>query len=214
MAFPQDPASAEALSAEKARLRAAALAQRAEMGVVARARAAEDAAFLVMSAVPGLREPAGRRVALFASFRDEIDTRPLAKALWRAGAEVALPVIVGRGLPLIFRRWEEGAALAPAGAFQIPTPGADCPEVAPEVVLVPLAAFDRRGLRIGYGAGFYDRTLARLRAAGPVEAVGLAFACQEIAAAPAAAHDEPLDLMVTEREVFYCSGRPRPPQER
>lgn len=200
----QTMTSPEELSAEKARLRDAALTRRAEMGGVARAHAAGEAALHALSAVPELRAPRGRRIALFASFRDEIDTLPLARALWARGADLALPVIVGRGLPLLFRHWREGAELEPAGAFRIPTPGADCPQVVPDVLLVPLAAFDRRGLRIGYGGGFYDRTLEELRRHRPVKAIGFAFACQQVDAVPAEPHDEPVDVMVTEAEGFSC----------
>lgn len=194
----------EDVSAEKARLRAAALARRAEMGAAARARASDEAAVRVLAAVPALKAPAGRCVSLFAAFRDEIDTLPLARALWARGAALALPVILGRDRPLMFRAWTEGAALRPAGAFRIPTPGPDCPEVVPDVVLLPLAAFDRRGFRIGYGAGFYDRTLAGLRSRGAVTAVGFAFACQEVDRVPAEPHDEPVDVMVTQAEAFSC----------
>ncbi|WP_454918032.1 5-formyltetrahydrofolate cyclo-ligase [Xanthobacter sediminis] len=197
-------ASSQDFSAEKACLRAAALARRAEMGVVARARASADAAFRALAAVPALKAPEGRRIALFASFRDEIDTLPLARELRARGAMLALPVIVGRGLPLVFRAWDEGAQLEPAGSFRIPTPGPECPEVVPDVVLVPLAAFDRRGLRIGYGAGFYDRTLAGLRSGGAPVAVGFAFACQQVDRVPAEPHDEPVDVMVTEAEALFC----------
>ncbi|MGR7995658.1 5-formyltetrahydrofolate cyclo-ligase [Xanthobacter sp. ZOL 2024] len=200
-------ADGEASRAEKARLRARALAQRAEMGVVARSRASAQAAWLATSLLGRDGDLTGRRIALFASFRDEIDTLPLARELWSRNAQLALPVIVDRGVPLLFRYWAEGAALAPQGAFAIPTPGPECAQLEPEVVLVPLAAFDRRGLRIGYGAGFYDRTLARLREAGPLLAVGFAFACQEVERVPAEPHDEPVDVMVTEAEVIPCSGR-------
>ncbi|MFG1477637.1 5-formyltetrahydrofolate cyclo-ligase [Xanthobacter sp. V4C-4] len=198
--------SPEHPSVEKARLRAAALERRARMGVAARARAGTVAAARALAALPALAAPAGHRIALFATFRDEIDTRPLAEALWARGAALALPVIVGRGRPLLFRAWLPGAELPPAGAFAIPTPLPDCPEVTPDVVLVPLAAFDRRGLRVGYGGGFYDRTLAELRRSGPVTAAGFAFACQEVAHVPAEPHDEPVDVMITEADVFRCGA--------
>lgn len=182
-----------------------ALAQRAEMGVVARARAATEAAFRAMTTVPELRAPRGHRIALFASFRDEIDTLPLAHALWAQGAELALPVILGHGLPLLFRAWEQGAPLEPAGSFRIPTPAAHCPEVVPDLLVVPLAAFDRQGRRIGYGGGFYDRTLEGLRRRGRVKAIGFAFSCQQVERIPAEPHDEPLDGMVTEAEAFFTA---------
>jgi 5-formyltetrahydrofolate cyclo-ligase len=85
-------------------------------------------------------------------------------------------------------------------------PEAAAPAVDPELLFVPLAAFDRRGHRIGYGAGHYDRALARLRASGPIRAVGVAYAISEIAAAPAEAHDQRLDFILTEREWIVAKG--------
>lgn len=191
--------------AEKKRLRAVALDRRAAMGTAARAVASADAARHAMAAIGPVT---GRTIALFAPFRDEIDTRPVATALRQAGARLALPVIVARDAPLLFRRWEAADALAPAGVFGIAEPGPDAPEAVPDAVLVPLAAFDRRGYRIGYGAGFYDRTLAVLRARRPVPAFGFAFACQEVARVPAEPHDEPVDMMITEEAAIACA-RPR-----
>jgi 5-formyltetrahydrofolate cyclo-ligase len=200
----QTMASSQDFRLEKAQLRAEALGRRSEMSALDRARAAVEATANALSRVPAFQSPDGRRIALVASFRDEIDTLPLARALWAKGALLALPVIVGRERPLLFRSWAEGAELQPAGAFRIPTPGPQCPELVPDVVLVPLAAFDRRGLRIGYGGGFYDRTLAGLRQRGAVTAVGFAFACQQVACVPAEPHDEGVDVMVTEAEAFRC----------
>lgn len=191
------------LAAEKKRLRAEALGRRTAMGETARAEAARLAAHNALAAIGPV---AGRTVAAFAAFRDEIDTGALAGLLRGAGARLALPVIAGRGHPLLFRCWDTHAALVPAGAYRIPEPGPDAPQVIPDVVLVPLAAFDRRGYRIGYGAGFYDRTLHLLRQQGTVRAVGFAFACQEVNAVPAEPHDEPVDMMVTESEIISCAG--------
>lgn len=200
------------IAADKKRLRALALERRSAMGSGQRAQAAERAACkardALCSALPALRPLAGRTLSLFAPFRDEIDTAPLAALLRAAGARLALPVILGRDRPLLFRLWEEGAPLVPTGAFRIPEPGPEAPEVVPDTLLVPLAAFDRRGFRVGYGAGFYDRTLALLRAGGPVLALGYAFACQEVDHVPAEAHDEPVDMMITEAEAW--ATRPLP----
>lgn len=188
-------------AAEKARLRAEVLKRRADMGPEARAAASVLAAGHAPALLGAVQ---GRIVSLFAPFRDEIDTAPLAAALWQAGAEVALPVVVDRAAPLLFRRWRPGDVLEPVGAYRIPTPFADQPELVPQDLIVPLAAFDRRGYRIGYGAGHYDRTLAMLRAKGPVRAFGFAFACQEVAQVPAETHDERVDGMITEEGVFTC----------
>lgn len=191
------------MAAEKRRLRALALQRRAAMGEEARAAASRAAVGHALAAMGRVQDHA---VALFAPFRDEIDTHPLAAALRAKGARLALPVIVARNAPLLFRRWDEDDPLAPEGAYAIPTPRAEAPVLVPDLVVVPLAAFDRRGFRVGYGAGFYDRTLARLRAERPVRALGFAFACQEMDEVPAEPHDEPLDLMVTERLSFSCPG--------
>lgn len=191
------------LRAAKARLRAEALARRARLDPAAHADASARAA----DNAPRLLDYVdGRIVSLFAPFRDEIDTAPLAALLWSQGASVALPVIVGRHVPLIFRLWRPGDRLEAVGAYAIPTPPPSAPEVEPDDLIVPLAAFDRRGYRIGYGAGHYDRTLARLRAVKRVRAFGYAFACQEVAAVPHEPHDEPVDGMITESDVFFCGG--------
>lgn len=173
------------------------------MGAAARAAASEVAARHAMTAIGA---PRGRSIALFAPFRDEIDTHPLAQALRAEGAHLALPVIVAKAAPLAFHRWDADDPLTPEGTFRIPTPRAEAPVMEPEIVLVPLAAFDPRGFRVGYGGGFYDRTLAGLRAKGPLRALGFAFACQEVERVPAEPHDEALDLMVTEQGAFLCPG--------
>ncbi len=189
--------------AMKASLRREALERRAAMGAEARALASDQAA---AHALRALSPVAGRIIALFAPFRDEIDTSPLAARLWAAGAHLVLPVVTARDAPLLFRAWNAGDTLVPAGAYAIPTPSEDAPERVPQDLIVPLAAFDRAGFRIGYGAGHYDRTLALLRAAGPVRAFGFAFACQETAHVPAEPHDEPVDGMITEEGFSSCGG--------
>jgi len=114
---------------------------------------------------------------------------------------LALPAIAGRGQPLVMRAYEFGAPLS-RGQWGIREPTPDAPEVEPDIVLVPLLAFDRGGGRIGYGAGYYDMTLARLRAKKKIAAIGLAFAVQETASVPVTPRDERLDLVLTEREVI------------
>ncbi|MFG1412410.1 5-formyltetrahydrofolate cyclo-ligase [Xanthobacter sp. VTT E-85241] len=201
-----DPASkqdAAARQEEKAALRRTALARRTAMGEEARSHASQRAALHAMSLLEDVR---GHSVAVFAPFRDEIDTAPLAALLWDAGAIVALPVVLSRDEPLLFRRWQAGDVLELAGAYRIPTPSSDAPEVVPQALMVPLAAFDGRGYRIGYGAGHYDRTLAGLRARGPVRAFGYAFSCQEVPCVPEEPHDERVDGMITEAGLFLCGG--------
>lgn len=161
---------------------------------------APDAAAGLVAAFPqGIVRP-GVVVAGYYSFRSEIDPRPLMRALAGAGARLCLPVAPPRGTdaPLAFRLWAEGDPLAP-GAFGVHEPGPGAPAVAPDLLLVPMLAFDGRGGRLGYGAGLYDRTLQRLRAARWVRAVGLAYAAQQVERVPMDAHDALLDGIVTDQ---------------
>jgi 5-formyltetrahydrofolate cyclo-ligase len=125
----------------------------------------------------------------------------LLRRLGEAGHEIALPVVGAHGRPLVFRRWREGDAMD-EGPFGIREPRADKPEIVPSVLLVPLLAFDRRGYRLGYGGGFYDRTLAALRAGGEAVAVGVAYAAQEVDEVPRDESDEPLDWVVTDKAAI------------
>jgi 5-formyltetrahydrofolate cyclo-ligase len=186
----------------KSELRTAALARRQALSGEARASAA---AAIAGRALP-FALPAGSVVAGYVPIRGEIDPFPLMRALSARGARLALPVVTGLGRPLEFRSWSEDDALqrSPLGILE---PMAGAPEVAPDIVLAPLAAFDALGHRIGYGAGHYDRTLEALRGAKPVIAAGLAFAVQQIAAVPAAAHDVALDYVITERETLNFRSR-------
>jgi 5-formyltetrahydrofolate cyclo-ligase len=147
--------------------------------------------------------PAGAIVSGFMPLKSEINPIPLMRRLAAAGARLALPVVCGRGKPLVMRAFAFGDPLA-SGVWGIREPKPDAPEVMPDVLLVPLLAFDRAGNRVGYGAGYYDLTIASLRAQGSVLAVGIAFAAQQIAQVPATARDARLDLVLTEREVINC----------
>ncbi len=128
---------------------------------------------------------------------EEIDIRPLMARLHAAGHALALPVVVGKGQPLTFRRWRPGAPLVKA-AFGLHQPAADAPPVAPDILLVPLLAFDADGYRLGWGGGFYDRTLAALRGQAPVIAIGVAYAAQRLDKVPRTERDQRLDWVVTE----------------
>ncbi|MET0638965.1 MAG: 5-formyltetrahydrofolate cyclo-ligase [Hyphomicrobium sp.] len=143
-----------------------------------------------------LRIKVGAIVSGFAAIRDEINPAPLMTWLQAEGFRLALPVMQGRGKPLLMRQWSPGDVMAPA-AWGIAEPLDDKPEVDPDVVLVPLLAFDRRGYRLGYGGGFYDRTLRRLRKLKPVTAVGIAYDEQKVDAVPAESYDEKLDWVLT-----------------
>ncbi|MDR5654450.1 5-formyltetrahydrofolate cyclo-ligase [Ruixingdingia sedimenti] len=137
---------------------------------------------------------AGRVLAGYMPMRTEIDPVP---ALARHRGPLCLPVVTAPAAPLAFRAWRPGAPLVP-GAFGTLVPAAG-DWLVPGVLVVPLLAFDRRGYRLGYGGGFYDRTLQALRAGGAVRAIGFAFAAQELPEVPTDATDQPLDLIVTER---------------
>ena len=115
-----------------------------------------------------------------------------------------LPVTQERGIPLIFRRWREGQMLVD-GPMGLREPSARLPEGVPDLTFVPFAAFDRRGFRIGYGAGHYDATLASLRMSHAGPAIGIGYACQEVERVPEEDHDQPLDFVLTEKELIDCS---------
>jgi 5-formyltetrahydrofolate cyclo-ligase len=185
----------------KAQLRREALARRDAVPAELRAAAAEAVA---ARSFPADVAP-GTIVSGFSPLRSEINPLPLMRVLAERGARLALPVVIGRGYPLAMRAWAFGEPLA-RGVWGIREPLAQAPQVEPDILLVPLAAFDRTGHRIGYGAGYYDLTLAALRAAKPILAVGLAYAAQEIARVPATARDARLDLVLTEREAIDCRG--------
>lgn len=193
---PTDDQDAEAFARRKAEARARAAARRDSLG--GRETAGAALCDRVLAAIPF---PEGCAVSAFWPMGSEIDTRPLIAALHARGHVVGLPVTVRRGQPLVFRSWEPGLRLV-AGGFGTRVPGPERPEVRPEVVLVPLLAFDRAGYRLGYGGGFYDRTLAALRAVAPVLAVGVAYAGQEVPEVPRDAHDQRLDWVVTEAEAI------------
>ena len=178
-------------------LRVAALAKRDGLPPAERAAAAQ----LMAERVFPILIPAGAIVSGYSPMKSELNPVPLMRTLADIGAQLALPVVQGRGKPLIMRAWSFGAPLV-SGVWGIREPAADAPEVFPDIMLVPLAAFDRNGHRIGYGAGYYDMTIARIRAMKPVTAIGLAFAAQEADKVPTEPHDAPLDLVLTEKDVI------------
>ncbi len=135
----------------------------------------------------------GATVSAYMPMRTEIDPLP---AVAGHDGRLCMPVVIGPGQPLRFRAWAPGVAMADGGfGTQVPASG---DWLTPRVLVVPLLAWDRRGYRLGYGGGFYDRTLAGLRAAGPVAAIGFAFAAQEVAEVPTGPTDQRLDMIVTE----------------
>jgi len=186
---------------DKSDLRTATLAKRDALPAAERQRGAEIVATRPFPVVV----PKGAIVSGFMPMRTEINPLPLMRKLASDGAQLALPVIQGRGKPLLMRAWSFGAPLE-ARQWGIKEPLDDAPVVEPDILLVPLACFDRGGHRIGYGAGYFDKTIRALRAKKRVTAVGLAFAAQEIDRVPATDFDERLDLVLTEREVIDLRG--------
>lgn len=184
-------------NADKAALRAAALARRDALPAAERVAAVET---VTRRPFPVAFEQ-GAIVSGYSPMRSEFNPVPLMRKLADAGARLALPVTPKRGNPLIMRAWAFGDELA-SGVWGIREPRPEAPEVFPDIMLVPLACFDRKGHRIGYGAGYYDMTIARIRAMKPVTAIGLAFSVQEIERVPATPFDQALDLVLTEAETI------------
>ena len=188
----------DALAEPKIRLRKQALARRRALD------AATRDAFSARLTARGLALARGWRptvVSAFYPIQNEPDTLALLAALAAEGFATALPVTVSRSQPLTFRHWRPGEPTIP-GEMNIPEPPPEAEAVDPDLLFVPLAVFDRRGHRIGYGAGHYDRTLARLRTLKPIHAVGIAYSVCEAAAVPDEPHDQPLDFILTERELI------------
>lgn len=187
---------------EKSDLRRAALERRDALAAAVRAEAAQ---IVAARDLPVALAP-GSVVSGFSAMQSEINPVPLMRRLVDLGFRLALPVVTERRQPLTFRAWAFGDPMT-SGVWGIREPVPSAPEVAPDLLLVPLAAFDRRGFRIGYGGGYYDRTLRGLRSQKPIVALGLAFAKQEIPRVPNMPYDQPLDFVLTERETIDCRGR-------
>jgi 5-formyltetrahydrofolate cyclo-ligase len=185
------------ITASKANLRAAALAMRDALDQEQRASAARK---IAARGLP-ISIARGTIVSGYMPIKSEIDPTPLLRKLAAKGARLALPAVMARGKSLAFRAWlpDDRLMLGPLG---IPEPSPAAAELVPDIMLIPLAAFDASGHRIGYGAGHYDFTLAHLRKVKAVTSIGLAFAAQEIEAVPALSHDERLDYVLTETKVF------------
>jgi 5-formyltetrahydrofolate cyclo-ligase len=185
------------IQTEKTKLRGDAAARRDALAPDLRKAAAEA---IAARPFPVALQP-GLIVSGFMPLKSEINPLLLMQKLAEAGARLALPAIAGRGKPLSMRAWEFGAPLD-RGQWGIREPKSDAPEVVPDIMLVPLLAFDRAGHRIGYGAGYYDMTISRARSLKRVIAIGIAFAAQEVPMVPTSPRDERLDLVLTEREVI------------
>ena len=197
------PTSDDAIRARKAQLREEAKARRAALP----RDQAEGAALAVRDRIlaAGI-VPAGAIVSAFWPIGDEFDVRPTLEALGERGHTLCLPVVVGKGRPLAFRAWKPGDSLEHAG-FGLSVPRWDAPPAVPDFLLVPLLAFDRRGFRLGYGGGYFDRTIETLRAhPKPITALGAAFAAQEVQEVPILPHDQRLDGIATETYLIRTSA--------
>jgi 5-formyltetrahydrofolate cyclo-ligase len=188
------------LIAEKKALRARITAWRAELDAESVALAAEAVAGHGLAFLP-LKGAAV--VSGFAPMAEEFRLWPLLRRLAAEGHCLALPVMQGKGKALMFRAWAPGDAMDRA-VWGIAEPKADKPELEPDILIVPLLAFDRRGWRLGYGGGFYDRTLAGLRARKSIVAVGVGFDEQLIDAVPHLDYDERLDWVLTPSGPLRC----------
>jgi len=195
------PRMSISLVTTKAQQRTAALARRDALPVSERRAASQKIAQRRFPVPFG----EGTVVAGYSPVRSECDPIPLMRSLAGKGVQLALPVIE-KDKTLSFAEWRQGEQLT-AGPFGILQPRPGALDVEPDIILVPLVGFDRAGHRIGYGVGYYDRTLQALRARRPVVAVGIAFATQQIDAVVAEATDQLLDLVLTELEVVDPRAR-------
>jgi 5-formyltetrahydrofolate cyclo-ligase len=171
---------------------------------VAHEAAKDDAALLLAAQCFPVSPKAGASVvSAFFPYQSEIDTRPLLGRLGGEGWTTCLPIVIAQGESLVFRRWMPGEPTIP-GIWKIPRPTEEAEIVEPDVLMVPMLAFDRKGFRLGYGGGFYDRTLGMLRKKKTIVAIGVAYAAQEVASVPHGTHDQPVDFVMTEKGCFAC----------
>lgn len=182
---------------DKRALRGTMLAWRATLAEEARRQASEGLLATFRRERP-VAAPA--IVSGFWPIKEEIDIRPLMVELFDRGCRLALPVVQGRGQRLLFRAWQPGDPLE-AGVFGTWQPAASGEAVDPDMLLVPLLACDAEGWRLGYGGGFYDRTLAHLRARKAVTAIGVGFDAQLVPEVPHGAGDQPIDWLLTDKRA-------------
>ena len=185
----------------KRKARTAASKRRAEAHEILK-----DTAGLAMAkrGLPAGLDLAAGIVSGFIPYKSEITTVPMLSRLRRDGWQTCLPIVIAAEQPLIFRAWAPGDPLVP-GVWDIPIPLDTAAELLPDMLLVPLLAFDRKGFRLGYGGGFYDRTLEKLRQLKKVVAIGVAYHAQMVDEVPVGIHDAPLDYVMTEQETFACA---------
>lgn len=164
-----------------------------------------DKAHLINQCLELIEEMGGEVVAGYHPVHSEVDVLPLMAKLVEVDFITALPAHVAENQPFCFRRWVPGAETVP-GPFRVPEPMPDADVVSPDVILVPMIAYDAKGYRIGYGSGYYDRTLGALLQQGKKPlAIGVAYAGQQMSERlPVEPHDIPLDWVVTEKEAVRC----------
>ena len=197
-------AAPETAHAEKAALRAVKIALRRKLSAEEREAASLRAAEHAIALLGDVRR---KIVSFYMPIQGELKPGPLAEQVRAGGGIAALPRVIAHDVPMTFREWRAEDPLD-KGFGGIREPDEDAPQVVPDVVIVPLAAFDRRGFRVGYGKGHFDRTLGPLAREQRPLMIGYAFALQEVAEVPRELHDVPLDAVVTEQEIIRCnSGR-------
>lgn len=190
--------------AEKARLRGERLAARDALTTAERRQKSQS---ITAHGASGIPFAPGTVISGFMPIRSEVDTRSLMEALRTRGGRLVLPVVLDRET-IVFRAFEADTPLVKTG-FGTTGPAEDAAVLDPDILLVPLSVFDGQGQRIGYGAGHYDRAIARLHGKGrfPI-LIGVAFDCQEVPSVPAEPHDVPLHAVLTESGLRWFSGQP------
>ncbi len=199
--------NSHSLKKQKADMRLKAMARRAELfdqGHVPSARALEK--YLNTNVSAGLEKV----VTGYVPFGTEFDCMALLELFHQRGFIIGLPLVTAKAAPLTFLEFSPGDILI-EGDFGIKTPAVDASVVVPSLLLVPLLAFDRSGYRLGYGGGFYDRTLEILRKIKPIRAIGLGFSGLEVDRVPHDELDQPLDSVLTERELIEIAAADRHP---
>jgi 5-formyltetrahydrofolate cyclo-ligase len=185
------------MRSEKSNLRDEARGRRAVL-----AAECPDFADRLAAHADALAIPAGSVVGAYVAMTGEADPHLLLKKLALADCTFAFPRVAAKKQPLAFHHWQPGRELIKS-AFGVPEPAEDWPRAHPDILLVPMLAFDKDGYRLGYGGGFYDMTLGALRANGKLRAIGIAFAGQEVEALPRETHDQKLDAVLTEKGLRY-----------
>jgi 5-formyltetrahydrofolate cyclo-ligase len=198
LTVPHDPIFDPTAPDAKAAMRRMVLIRRRQTHAARNTSAPMDLCDRVAAAL----NPRGKLIAGYWPLGDEIDPRPALIALGEAGGLMALPAVAGQGMVLIFRGWRDGDVLE-SGPFGTAHPPSRAPLVEPDTLLLPLIAFDAVGNRLGYGAGYYDRTVAALRRQRKMLVIGLAYDEQEVPEVPAAPHDQRLDGIITDRRTLW-----------